>query len=182
MAIGIGTATLISSLVGALGGLGMAGASYGANKNLLNEQMQFNEEQASINREWQTQMANTSYQRGAEDLRNAGLNPFLAYTQGGASMPSSSPATTSGAGGLNFGNPFKGFNVGVQPGVDHESDFNTALKDYIDIYKMKEKSEFYAERHPEFNRIISSALNTARNAYIHSARNYNDYLKNTKRG
>lgn len=47
-----------------------------ANLNIAREQMQFQE-----------RMSNTSFQRGIEDMRKAGINPILAATQGGASTP-----------------------------------------------------------------------------------------------
>lgn len=45
------------------------------------------------NREWMEEMSNTSYQRGTRDMLAAGLNPMLAYSQGGASTPQNSAAT-----------------------------------------------------------------------------------------
>lgn len=39
-------------------------------------------------RDWQQYMSNTSYQRAVKDMQLAGLNPMLAYQQGGASTPS----------------------------------------------------------------------------------------------
>lgn len=44
------------------------------------------------NRDWQERMSNTEWQRGTNDMLAAGLNPMLAYAQGGASSPNNSAA------------------------------------------------------------------------------------------
>lgn len=44
-------------------------------------------------RDWEERMSNTSYQRAIEDMKASGLNPMLAYSQGGASTPNVSAAT-----------------------------------------------------------------------------------------
>jgi hypothetical protein len=55
----------------------------------------YNSEEARLNREFQEYMSNTSYQRAVQDMIAAGINPALAYQQGGASTPSGSAASTS---------------------------------------------------------------------------------------
>ena len=42
-------------------------------------------------------MSNTSYQRAVEDMKKAGLNPILAFANGGASTSGGSAGTISGA-------------------------------------------------------------------------------------
>lgn len=59
--------------------------------------MNFNSTEAMKNREWQEHMSNTAYQRAVEDMRKAGLNPILAFQNGGASTPGGSAGTISGA-------------------------------------------------------------------------------------
>ncbi|QCQ84830.1 internal scaffolding protein [Blackfly microvirus SF02] len=59
----------------------------------------YNSQQAQIQRDYQTQMSNSAYQRATADMKAAGINPMVAYQQGGASAPpgaSGSVGATSG--------------------------------------------------------------------------------------
>lgn len=61
----------------------------------------FNAQQAQLQRDFELNMSNTAYQRAVDDMRKAGLNPYLAYNQGGASTPSGASATSTSPSGAS---------------------------------------------------------------------------------
>lgn len=73
---------------GLMGGVGAA-----VNAQSVSETNQANLQIAEDNCAFQEYMSNTAYQRGVRDMQKAGINPMLAYSQGGSSTPAGSTAT-----------------------------------------------------------------------------------------
>jgi len=63
-----------------------------ANQREATKARKFNAAEALKNRQFQERMSNSSYQRAVADMRLSGINPMLAFQQGGASSPSGSAA------------------------------------------------------------------------------------------
>lgn len=57
------------------------------------ETNQANAQMASQQMDFQREMSSTAYQRAVKDMQAAGLNPMLAYSQGGATTPGGAMAT-----------------------------------------------------------------------------------------
>lgn len=62
-------------------------------QNSARQAMQFSADEAQKNRDFQAALSNSAYTRAMADMRSAGLNPILAYTQGGASTPGGAMGT-----------------------------------------------------------------------------------------
>lgn len=113
------------------------------------QQNAFNAEQAKINRDWQEQMSNTSYQRSVADMNQAGINPQMMY--GGVSSGASTPSGATASSGGFSNRALEGAQVALQ-----------MQRSYAELRKLKAEAkltEITAEYAPEkFNAEIDGLI------------------------
>lgn len=121
---GIDDAVIAAGISGGANLLGGMFSSDQSGKNtqdqirLAQQQMQFSADQAQINRDYQTNMSNTAYQRASADMQKAGLNPMMMFGSGGAaSSPGGAVAATPGAPQIQNQSKFAGIGNAVSNAI-----------------------------------------------------------------
>lgn len=104
----------------------------------------FNAEQAAANRDFQQNMRATQWQTAVGDMKAAGLNPMLAYAQGGAGNISGSVASGGRAQATPVHAP--GYSVpssssGISHGVDFSHGFDSAMSAARTIQEVRNLKE-----------------------------------------
>jgi len=84
----------ISGLAGTVGAYLGTQETNRLQQSMLNQTQQFNAAQSQAQMDFQERMRKTQYQTATQDLMAAGLNPMLAYTQGGAGNLSGAAASS----------------------------------------------------------------------------------------
>lgn len=97
--------------------------AFTASQNQLNRDFESSEAQKA--RDWQENMTKNSYKIAVDSMREAGLNPVLAYQQGGASTPSGATARASGS--TSSSSPSRG-GSGYRPESHHVDPLNGIVR------------------------------------------------------
>lgn len=108
------------------------------NKQMAREQMAFQKESTGEQMAFQERMSNTAYQRAAMDMVKAGINPILAYNQGGASSPA---GASSGGASAHMANELSG---AVSSAID-------AKRAYAEVKNLQEQNKNLQAQNKQIN-------------------------------
>lgn len=115
-----GGASLLGSVFSSVTGAQNVQSQIAAQQQMLGQTEQFNAGQAELQRDYETQMSNTAYQRASADMKAAGLNPMMMFGSGSAAGTPSVGAASVGTPGVPMPqrtNPLAGIGDAVKSGL-----------------------------------------------------------------
>lgn len=154
--------------------------------DMAREANRITQEENQKNRDFQERMSSSAYQRAMKDMSAAGLNPMLAFSQGGASTPGGSAGSGQTAGQLDPASQASLKALAIKKQKQEIENISATAKN-IKANTKKIKSETKAINYQmpknkaigEGGRLLTQGLETIQNSAKSTAKNVTDKLYNS---